>query len=400
MEEPERLRRQLKRARIKARHLDTSPQNRRDILTFADNCFSEGLSIRRVVKYLGMLGKLSKLFRRDFREATRSDVEYVVRRIERSDYKEWTKHDYRVVLRIFFRWLRQSDTYPPEVGWIRTTMKKCKAILPNEILTQKEVGNLIAAARNTRDKALISVLYESGCRVGELLGIRMRNLQPHKHGFQISVKGGKGSRRLLLIASASYMSAWLNDHPRAEVADAPLWIGSTYKAKAVGYAQVRKLLRQAAKRAGIRKAVNPHNFRHSRATHLASHLTEAQMKEYFGWGQDSGMAATYVHLSGRDIDNALLKLQGIETGDEDDETSGFTEQVCPRCGTANGPADRFCSTCGQILDEETARQIVQQEAQRSQADDIMDTLIDDPEVREVLQRKISRLVAGGKPAGR
>ena len=35
------------------------------------------------------------------------------------------------------------------------------------------------------------------------------------------------------------------------------------------------------------------------------------MKEHFGWVQGSEMAATYVHLSGRDVDNALLKLQGL-----------------------------------------------------------------------------------------
>jgi len=40
------------------------------------------------------------------------------------------------------------------------------------------------------------------------------------------------------------------------------------------------------------------------------------MKEYRGWVGDSRTASTYVHLSGRNIDNALLKLNGIKTEDE------------------------------------------------------------------------------------
>jgi hypothetical protein len=75
---------------------------------------------------------------------------------------------------------------------------------------------------------------------------------------------------------------------------------------------IRKLLEKISRKAGISKRVYPHLLRHSRATHLASFLTEAQMKEFFGWTQSSKMAATYVHLSGRDVDNALLKIYGLK----------------------------------------------------------------------------------------
>ena len=76
------------------------------------------------------------------------------------------------------------------------------------------------------------------------------------------------------------------------------------------------MLHVTAIRAGIAKRVNPHSFRHARASNLANFLTEAQMKEYLGWVGDSRMASTYVHLSGRNIDNALFKLNGIKTEDE------------------------------------------------------------------------------------
>jgi integrase/recombinase XerD len=39
----------------------------------------------------------------------------------------------------------------------------------------------------------------------------------------------------------------------------------------------------------IKKAVNPHAFRHSRATFMAKHLKEPEMREFFGWGKDSEM---------------------------------------------------------------------------------------------------------------
>jgi len=44
---------------------------------------------------------------------------------------------------------------------------------------------------------------------------------------------------------------------------------------------------------------------------MANYLTEAQMNAYFGWVQGSDMPSIYVHLSGRDIDDAILKANGV-----------------------------------------------------------------------------------------
>ncbi|WP_394344768.1 hypothetical protein [Salinigranum halophilum] len=67
--------------------------------------------------------------------------------------------------------------------------------------------------------------------------------------------------------------------------------------------------------------MNPHHFRHSRATHLANWLTEAQLCEWFGWVQGSNVPARYVHLSGRDIDNAYLALFSNQRFDHLPQTS-------------------------------------------------------------------------------
>ena len=44
---------------------------------------------------------------------------------------------------------------------------------------------------------------------------------------------------------------------------------------------------------------------------MANYLTEAQMNVYFGWTQGSDMPGVYVHLSGRDIDDAILKANCV-----------------------------------------------------------------------------------------
>jgi integrase len=125
---------------------------------------------------------------------------------------------------------------------------------------------------------LIAVLYESGCRVGELLTLRVRHVKFDKNGARLIVDGKTEMRRLIIVASSPYLAAWLNVHPMRDDPDAVLWlgIGTANQDQPLDYPSVRKMIRETARRAGVRKAVNPHLFRHSRATYLAGHLTEAQ----------------------------------------------------------------------------------------------------------------------------
>ena len=395
LSEREVLERQLENAKKRVDRLDTSPGNQKAILDFADFCFAEGLSVRRVIKYITTLCTLSKRLSKEFHDITRADIQDLVRGIERSDYSDWTKRDFRIALKKFYRWLRGTEDYPPEVSWLRAGSRIVHRKLPEELLTQKEVQEMIVAALNAREKALIAILYESGCRTGEILSLRIQQIQQHPHGFQITVEGQKRPRRLLLIACAPYLTSWLNQHPMRDNPQAPLWITSDYHARRLSYSRISYILRTVAKRAGISKPVNPYNFRHSRATHLANKLTEAQMKEYFGWVQGSDMASTYVHLSGRDIDNALLKLNNIPTNDEDNAKNEFSLRHCLRCEFKNPPGHKFCSRCGAALDEKTAHKIIQRELERNRADDIMERLIQNQEFRDMLDRKIKELSNAG-----
>jgi ribosomal protein L40E len=147
------------------------------------------------------------------------------------------------------------------------------------------------------------------------------------------------------------------------------------------------LIRRIAERVGITKKVNPHIFRHSRATHLATHLTEAQMNEYFGWVQGSNMASTYVHLSGRDVDDALMRMHGMAPV-EQDKKGTFSPIKCTRCNQLNPPTGKFCTQCGGILDIEAAMEI---EERMKEADSKLSTLLDDEDVQELLMKKMKQL---------
>jgi hypothetical protein len=200
--------------------------------------------------------------------------------------------------------------------------------------------------------------------------------------------GKTGARRVRVISSAPYLREWLNKHPQGQMPEAYLWPGP--RGEVVGYARVRYMLQEATARAKVPGKVNPHSSRHARATHLAHYLTEAQMKEYFGWVQASGMAAVYVRLSDRDVENAILRLHGkAEMAEEQEEK--LVPQACSQCSVQNPATNRFCSTRGMALDGETADHMLKNDLARQQPDNLLDQLMGDEEFRGLFMRKMRDL---------
>lgn len=387
--------RNYERAIVKVKNSNLSEKNKQLILEFHEECFSNGLSLDRVLFYINRLYKLAQFLKKDFNRATKQDIKDLVRKIElKKDYSEWTKSNYRVTLKKLYQWLEgfewNSKKYPEKVEWIRTIFKKNRKKLRN-LPTKEDVKKLIDEAYTVRDKALISVLYESGCRIGELLNVRLKDVEFDDYGAVMLVKGKTGSRRIRLVSSVSRLSLWIEHHPRKNHSDAPLWVntGTTNHNRAMRYTNVRKLLRDIAKKVGLKKPVNPHAFRKARATHLASKLTEAQMCEYFGWVQGSDMPSTYVHLSGRDIDEAILKMHGKIPKDNYKE-NGFKTRKCPRCQLENPPESKFCVRCRLPLDERIAMELEKRRKaflSNIVTPEIMEKMIEE-KIRQILDGKL------------
>jgi len=150
-----------------------------------------------------------------------------------------------------------------------------------------------------------------------------------------------------------YIKNWVQIHPNPSP-DEPLFVGIGYKnnEKPLYYESYKNILKRAVKKSGVQKKVTPHIIRHTRATHLASKLTESEMCHYLGWQLGSDMPKVYVHLSGRDIDNAIYnKVYGLKIENKDNDKS-IKPVACPRCKENCGPSSEYCYRCGMPLKEE------------------------------------------------
>ncbi len=346
---------------------------------------AKGSTKLRVVKCMWCLRSMAKWLNKDFSEATKEDLINLVNEIDTKGYADHTCYDLKIVLKLFYKWLLGNDEEAPSViKWLKPKLKNEKHKLPEELLTVEEVQRLANSTTNPRDKALILILYESGCRIGELLYLKLKNIQFDNYGGVLRVSGKTGDRRVRIIASVQVLTVWLQEHPDKDNPNAPLWPArlGRYKPEPMSYPSLLEVLRHATVSCGIRKRVHPHLFRHSRATALANKLTEAQMKEFFGWVQGSDMASTYVHLSGRDVDSALLQMYSMKDVPVQKEVK-LDIKICSRCKEKNSPTQSFCGKCGNPFDEK----LILQDPMKK-PNELMNALIDDPEVKKLLVRKI------------
>ncbi len=222
------------------------------------------------------------------------------------------------MLRTFYRSAGRQDAV--EALKLKRTQSRLN---PNEILTLPEVNTMIAAAKSLRDRAFLVVLWETGSRVSEVCALDVGDvkvLESKENGGKrflqvffrtVKVKGEEHAS--LLVEGTDHVLAWLKAYaPDRETV--PLFPSSRGGPLArMTKDGAERLIAKTAARAGVKKHITPHSFRHARATHLLRiGVPEAQVKALLGWRPNSPMLGRYSHLVDRDAYAALLRAHGLE----------------------------------------------------------------------------------------
>lgn len=326
---------------------DLSLENKKALEDFANAQRLAGLGSPRITKYVGTMRMVGLGLRKNFRAARKHDLEQFMLAIKaRADLSPWTKRDYAVTLRKFYSWLQGDGKKPPEkVACISGALRKKDQprIKKAELLTEQDVQALLCATRNTRDGALVSMLWDTGARIGELGSMTVGDITFKDQYTLLDLRGKTGPRTVLACESTRALLAWLDIHPDRANPAAPLWVPLTGKIEPLKYAAIRSILITLFERAGVRKRYNPHLFRHSRASWCVEvgGWSTYELCRHFGWELDSGMPAVYLSLSDKFVHDKMLRTYGIVNSEQEQ-----ARQRCARCGSMLAPGRKFCANCG------------------------------------------------------
>jgi len=222
-------------------------------------------------------------------------------------------------LRGWFAWQKAAGNIPsnPSDGLLNPQRVRK---LP-QILTVAEVGLMIAAAANSRERAVLELLYGAGLRVSELANMDVRDVNLN-HGYVRCI--GKGSKERLvpigrkaIEAVRTYLAETVSTTRGAPLVAlgrrkqiervVPLFPDRS--GNRLNRLVVWQIVKRVAAKAKIKKSLSPHTLRHSFATHLLENGADLRaVQELLG---HSSIVTTqlYTHISRKHLKKAYENAQ-------------------------------------------------------------------------------------------
>src|SRR3954452_2183192 len=154
-------------------------------------------------------------------------------------------------------------------------LPRAKQTLSEKILDVDAVLHLLALERNPRNKALLRLLYLGGLRISEACALCGRDLAARDDAGQVTLFGKGGKTRAVLLKASIWQElvALTDKNP-----DAPVF--RSRQGGALDPSQVHRIVKAAARRAGLSDAVSAHWLRHAHVSHALDrgapvHLVQA-----------------------------------------------------------------------------------------------------------------------------
>ena len=208
-----------------------------------------------------------------------------------------------VTLRNFFRFAQVQDLIPEDPS-INLESPKIRRHLPG-YLRLEEVERLLeqpdsSTPMGLRDKAMLEVLYSTGLRVSELIGLGVSDLDSKVGCVRCIGKGDK--ERIVPVGkkALSTVDKYLRDGRPQLLRNARASAGPALfvnrRGAALSRVGVWKILSAYGRRAGLRVALTPHMLRHSFATHLLEGGADLRSVQLMLGHADISTTQIYTHV--------------------------------------------------------------------------------------------------------
>jgi len=210
-------------------------------------------------------------------------------------------------LRAFYKYLLMEDIIVTDPTEFLELPKKARK-LP-EVLGLKEINEMIQSIdlskpMGHRDKAILETLFSCGLRVSELVGLNISEIYMHDEFVKVRGKGNK--ERLVPIGGAALkaIDIYINTvrvHQKMQKKHSDT-LFLNHLGGSLSRVSVFKIIKFLAAKAGIRKNISPHTFRHSFATCLVEGGADLRAVQQMLGHESITTTEIYTHL-----DNKFLK---------------------------------------------------------------------------------------------
>jgi integrase/recombinase XerD len=170
-------------------------------------------------------------------------------------------------------------------------------------LSEKDVELLLNAPEVTnalgfRNKTMLEMLYATGLRVSELVGLKFDQISFRQGVVRITGKGNK--ERLVPVGeeAMSWLEGYMGQARKTILRDRQCdYLFVTSRADGMTRQAFWHIIKQQAKKAGINKELSPHTLRHAFATHLLNHGADLRVVQLLLGHADLSTTQIYTHIA-------------------------------------------------------------------------------------------------------
>lgn len=206
-------------------------------------------------------------------------------------------------IRSFFRFLSQEKhikTNPTDSVFTPKLDKQLPEFLDIRKMLELITSPSTKDAPGLRDRALLEVLYSTGIRVGELVGLNLEDID--LIGGVIRVRGKGKKERIALLgteAQRAIRNYQQKRHPDGKSPSGAVFLNKS--GRRLSDRSVRRIINKYVRQCGIELKISPHSIRHSFATHLLNNGADLRSVQELLGHKNLSTTQIYTHLSLRRI---------------------------------------------------------------------------------------------------
>lgn len=168
------------------------------------------------------------------------------------------------------------------------------------VLNKEEILKMIGVTPNLKHKGVLSFLYYAGLRSKEIIALEWPNIDFPRKVINVRIAKGDHQRTVFLHEELIRLLCLMNAKKEG-------FVFQTNSGRQYSPRTLQAIVRNASKKAGIKKKVHPHTLRHSFATHLLENGADLRNIQDLLGHKNLTSTQVYTHLTNRNMDR-LAKL--------------------------------------------------------------------------------------------
>jgi integrase/recombinase XerD len=175
-----------------------------------------------------------------------------------------------------------------------------------QVLSKQDVLKILSVTENLKHRCMLQLLYAGGLRIGEVINLKLTDVQSDRN--LLLIRGGKGKKDRTTLLSQKLLESLRTYYKQYKP---KVWLFEGQTGGQYTVESIRNVFRASKEKAGVKAPATPHTLRHSFATHLLEQGTDLRYIQVLLGHRSSKTTEIYTHITTHALDKIVSPLDNL-----------------------------------------------------------------------------------------